>query len=108
MSTLQISVRPDPYAVQVHLNRLHLLYRFDLRQRTWVLQALEISSGNNSPFPPGLAALASAIAKSVSDFSDPAPGGDHPAKTASYRTGIRQLLQRPLRKTKNQPSKYEA
>ncbi|MEI9865065.1 MAG: hypothetical protein WDN00_11020 [Limisphaerales bacterium] len=52
MSTLQISVRPDPYAVQVHLNRLHLLYRFDLRQRTWVLQALEISSGNNSPFPP--------------------------------------------------------
>src|SRR5476651_139942 len=102
MSALQTFVRPDPHAVQVHLNRLHLLYRFDLQQRTWVLQALEIRSGLNSTFPAGFASLASAIAKNISDFSDPAPGGDQPAKTASRRTGIRQLFQRPLRTTKNQ------
>jgi hypothetical protein len=86
MSVLQSSLAPDSLAAQVSLNRLHLLYRFDLRQRTWVLQALEIRSGHNSPFPAGLAALASAIARNISDFSDPAQGGDHPVKTVSRRT----------------------
>src|ERR1700679_3431878 len=71
MSALPTSIRPDPYAVQCHLNRLHLLYQFDLRQRIWVLQALEIRGGLNSTFPAGFAALASAIAKNTSDFSDP-------------------------------------
>jgi hypothetical protein len=102
MSTLQASLRLDPLAARVSLNRLHLLYRFDLRQRTWLLQALEIRSGNNSPFPTGLAALASAIAKNISDFSDPALGGDKPSKTAARRIGIRHSLRASLGKPKNE------
>jgi hypothetical protein len=100
MSTLQASLLPDPLAAQVSLNRLHLLYRFDLRQRTWVLQALEIRSGNNSPFPTGLAALASAIAKNISDFSDPAKGGDQPSRATTRRIRIRRSVHGLLGKTK--------
>ena len=103
MSQFQDLLQPDSLAAQTSLNRLHLLYRFDFRQRTWVLQALEIRGGNHSPFPAGLASLASAIAKNISDFSDPSPGGERPVKTASRRTRIRQLFTRPLRKIKNQP-----
>jgi hypothetical protein len=102
MSTLQASLPPDPLAAQVSLNRLNLLYRFDLQQRTWVLQALEIRSGNNSPFPAGLAALASAVAKNNSDFSDPALGGDKPSKIATRRIGIRHSLRRSWGKPKNE------
>ena len=105
MSQFTVLPRPGPWAAQASLNRLHLLYRFDLRQRIWVLQALEIRSGNNPPFPTGLAALATAIAKNISDFSDPAPGGESPVKTACRRMEIRQLFKRPLRKTKNQQRK---
>jgi hypothetical protein len=100
MSILQASLRPDPLATQVSLNRLHLLYRFDLRQRTWMLQALEIRSGINSPSPTGLAALASAIAKNISDFSDPAKGGDQPSRATRRRIGIRRSVHGLLWKTK--------
>jgi hypothetical protein len=96
MSQLPVLLGPNPLAAQASLNRLHLLYRFDLRQRSWVLQALEIRSGNNSPFPTGLAALATAIAKNISCFSDPAWGGDKPSKTGGRRIGIRHSLRRSL------------
>jgi hypothetical protein len=78
MSAVHNPVQHEPLAVQASLNRLNLLYRFDLRQRTWVLQALEIRSGKNSLVPAGLAALASAIVKNISDFSDPSLGGANP------------------------------
>lgn len=107
MATLQTFVWPDSHAVQVHLNRLHLLYRFDLRQRVWVLQALEIRSGRDFTFPAGFAALASAIAKNISDFSDLIPGGNQPAKAASRRTVIRRLFHQPLRITKKQQRKND-
>jgi hypothetical protein len=102
MSNLHASLQPDPLAAQSSLNRLHLLYQFDLRQRTWVLQALEIRSGKNSLVPAGLAALASALAKNISDFSDPSVGGNKPSKTATRRIGIRHSLRRSLGKTKNE------
>ena len=102
MSNLHASLRSDHLAAQASLNRLHLLYRFDLRQRNWVLQELEIRNGLDSTLPAGLAALASAIAKNISDSSDPSLGGDKPSKTATRRMGIRHSLRRYLGKSKNQ------
>jgi hypothetical protein len=100
MSHLPILLRAGPWAAQANLNRLNLLYRFDFRQRTWVLQALEIRRDNNSPLPAGLAALALAIAKNISDFSDPALGGDKTSRTADRRMGIRHSLRWSWRKSK--------
>jgi hypothetical protein len=103
MSVLQNPVRHQPFARPANLNRWLLLCRFDFQQRSWGLPAWEVRRDSHAIVPAHSAALASAVSKNLSDFSDPSRGGTKPSKIAIRRIGIRHAL-RPLRTTK-QPTK---
>jgi hypothetical protein len=90
------------------LNRLLVLCRFDLRQKSWGLPAPIIRRDRHFKFyiPADAATLALAVAKTTHDFSDPALGGASPSNTASGRIAFRSSLPRFMGKTK-QPKKNE-
>jgi hypothetical protein len=102
MSLFQNPRPGQPFAPPSTLNRLLVLCRFDLRQKSWGLPAPVIRRDRYFKFyiPADAATLAMAVAKSIQDFSDPALGGTNPSNTASGRIAFRSSLPRFLGKTK--------
>jgi hypothetical protein len=98
----------QPFAPPSTLNRLLVLCRFDLRQKSWGLPAPIIRRDRHFKFyiPADAATLALAVAKTTHDFSDPALGGANPPISARSRIAFRSSPPRFLGKTK-QPKKNE-
>jgi hypothetical protein len=65
MSVQQNPATRQSFAVPANLNRLLLLCRFDFRQKTWGLPALENRRDCDFIFPANSAALTSAVGKSL-------------------------------------------
>jgi long-chain fatty acid transport protein len=86
-------------AVSAGVNRLLLLCQFDRWQKTWRLPALAVHREHQSISPADAPALATAMANSLADFSGASVGDAKPAKPAT-RIGIRQLMSRSSRTTK--------
>jgi len=106
MSVLRNPVQRQSFAVSAGLKRLLLLCRFDYRQKSWELPDWEGRHDRDSFLRTDSAALASAISKNPSEFSDPSLGGAKPPMTATCRIGFRPPNHRSLGKTK-QPKKEQ-
>jgi hypothetical protein len=102
MFNFQNPVQSQPFAVPARLNRLLLFCRFDFRQKSWRFPAWEICRDRDSKISADAAALASAVFKTISDFSDPSLGGAKPPKTETRRIGIRYSNHPSLGKPNNQ------
>jgi hypothetical protein len=100
MFNFQNPVQSQRPAAPAGLNHLLLVCRFDFRQKIWGFPAAGVHRDSNSILPAHSAALAAAISKNLSDFSDPALGGTNPSKTVLRRIGFRHSLGRSLGKTK--------
>ncbi len=108
MSLFQNPRPVQPFAPPTTLNRLLVLCRFDLRQKSWGLPAPVIRRDRYFKFyiPADAATLVLAVARTFQDFPDPALGGANPSISANGRIAIPPALPRTLGKTK-QPKKNE-
>jgi hypothetical protein len=102
MSAPQNAVCRQVFAVPECLNRSLLLCRFDFRQKSWGLTPLEVylDRDRDSIFPFDSTALASAIFKNISDFSDPSLGGANPQNPQSVGLESARHSAGPLGKNK--------
>jgi hypothetical protein len=84
MSIFQNRAPTQPFAVPASLNRLLVLCRFDLRQKSWALPSPVIRRDRHFKFSisADAAALALAVSKTIIDFSDPSLGAINPSNPA--------------------------
>jgi hypothetical protein len=107
MPVFQHPIQPRSFVVPASLNRLLLACRFDFRQKSWGLPAAENRRDLESILLANSAALALAVSKNFSKFSDPAQGGRHSSKTVFRRTGLRVVRHRSLENINKKSGKYQ-
>jgi len=89
MSVLRNPVRRLALTTQTGLIRLLLQCRFDFQHKIWSTPQLECRLDRGLGFAPDHDALLPLLSAVVSDFSDPAPGGEPSRRPQFRRIGIR-------------------
>jgi len=97
MSVLRNPVQGLALTTQAGLIRLLLQCRFDFQHKVWSAPRFESGPDNGSRSALDRDALLPLLSAVISDFSDPARGGEPPRRPQSRRIGIRsrRLLGKP-------------
>jgi len=100
MSALRNPVKGLALTTQAGLIRLLLQCRFDFQHKVWSTPKFESRPDNGSRSTPDREALLPLLSAVISDFSDPARGGEPPRRPLSRQIGIqsRQLSGKPKNK----------